>query len=57
MRTIGQRATDQPNNPYSWCNGLICYKNRVVVPPQSELIHQLLQEFHDSLASGHSSVL
>lgn len=36
-----------------------CYKNRVVVPPHSELIiQQLVKEFHDSpMGGGYSGVL
>lgn len=35
-----------------------CYKNRVVVPPHSELIiQQLVKEFHDSPMGGYSGVL
>lgn len=36
---------------------MILYKNRVVIPPDSDLIVQLLQEFHDSPSGGHSGVL
>ncbi|CAA7054270.1 unnamed protein product [Microthlaspi erraticum] len=38
-------------------NGLVCYNNRVVVPPASPIINALLQEYHDSNAGGHSGVL
>ncbi|KAF2310558.1 hypothetical protein GH714_014456 [Hevea brasiliensis] len=57
MQRIGQQAIHGPGQPYSWHNGLLCYKNRVVVPPQSPIIHQLLKEFHDSPIGGHSGVL
>lgn len=57
MHKIGQMATTNPGSPYAWRNGLICYKNRVVVPPQSHIIQQLLREFHDSQLGGHSGVL
>ncbi|KAF2300131.1 hypothetical protein GH714_009331 [Hevea brasiliensis] len=33
------------------------YEIRVVLPPQSPIIHQLLKEFHDSPIGGHSGVL
>ena len=35
----------------------MCYKNRVVIPPNSQIIKQLLREFHDSPIRGHSGVL
>ena len=35
MHRIGKLATDNLNNPYKWHNDLVCFKNRVVVPPYS----------------------
>lgn len=57
MIKIGKEATTTPGNPYRWQNGLVSYKNRIVVPPNSPLIPQLLHEFHDSRLGGHSGVL
>ena len=57
MRKITQQAHNEPGAPYSWKNGLVYYKNRVVLAPNSPTIHQLLQEFHDSTFGGHSGVL
>ena len=57
MKKISQLATEKPGIPYTWRNGLVYYKNRVVVPPHSHIIQQLLQEFHDSPIRGHSGVL
>jgi hypothetical protein len=57
MMTISDKATANPGVPYNWRNGLVCYKNRVVVPPHSNIIAQLLHEFHDSPSGGHSGVL
>jgi len=57
MMTISSKATTNPGVPYSWRNGLVCYKNWVVVPPHSTIIAQLLHEFHDSPSGGHSGVL
>ncbi|KAF2303166.1 hypothetical protein GH714_014277 [Hevea brasiliensis] len=34
MLRIGQLASDRPGQPYIWKNGLIFFKNRVVIPPQ-----------------------
>nr|CAN75226.1 hypothetical protein VITISV_035857 [Vitis vinifera] len=57
MDKIGKLATDIPGAPYTWRNGLVCYKNRVVIPLNSPIIKQLLREFHDSPIGGHSGVL
>ena len=57
MQRIGKLAIDNPGNPYKWHNCLVCFKNRVVVPPQSNILPQILQEFHDSPIGGHSGVL
>ena len=57
MDKISKLATDNPGAPYTWRNGLVCYKNRVVIPPKSPIIKQLLREFHDSQIGGHSGVL
>lgn len=50
-------AESSPGQPYSIRHGLICFKNRVVIPPGSPIIHSLLQEYHDSPIGGHSGVL
>lgn len=57
MMQISSKAITNPGVLYSWRNGLVCYKNRVVVPPHSPIIAQLLHEFHDSPNGGHSGVL
>ena len=57
MVRIGKLATANPGAPYKWQNGLVCCKNRVVIPLNSQLVNQLLQEFHDSPYGGHSGVL
>lgn len=57
MIKIGGLATDKLGDPYSWRHGLIFYKNRVVVPPNSDLTFKILQEFHDSPCGGHSGGL
>ena len=56
MQRIGKLAFENPKAPYLWHNGLIYYKGRVVIPPQSTFIHQLLHEFHDSNIGGHLGV-
>lgn len=57
MINISRLASNNPGSFYSWRNGLLFYKNRVVVPPNSDLTCQILQEFHDSPCGGHSGVL
>lgn len=54
---IGAAATANQGKPYAWKDGLVCYNNRVVIPPQSPLINQLLREHHDTPQGGHSGVL
>ncbi|XP_057755398.1 uncharacterized protein LOC130974540 [Arachis stenosperma] len=39
---------------YSYKNGLLLWKNRVVIPRQSSLIQLILKEYHDSAIGGHS---
>ena len=57
MARISKLAATKPGLPYTNCQGLTFYKNRVVVPPQSHIPNQLLREFHDSPLGGHSGVL
>ncbi|KAF2292988.1 hypothetical protein GH714_034621 [Hevea brasiliensis] len=57
MIKLGSLASENPGAPYSWRNGLILYKNRVVVPPKSDLTLKIMQEFHDSPSGGHSGIL
>lgn len=57
LQRIGKLATSNPGSPYAWKDGLICYHNRVVVPPSSPLVKQLLREHHDTPMGGHSGVL
>lgn len=57
LKRIGGLATTKPGHPYAWRNGLICYHNRVMVPPSSPIIGQLLREHHDTPLGGHSGVL
>ena len=57
MKKTSKQATENLGVPYNWRNGLVCYKTRVVVPPHSKIIQQLLREFHDSPIGGHSGAL
>ncbi|KAL5846440.1 hypothetical protein ACOSQ3_009964 [Xanthoceras sorbifolium] len=55
MLWIGKLASEKPGEPYIWRNGLVYYKNQVIIPPNSYIIPQLLQEFYDSPLGGHSN--
>lgn len=54
---IGKLAEASPGQPYAWRNELLCYNNRVVIPPSSSFIPTLLHEHHNTLMGGHSGVL
>ncbi|CAL9217877.1 unnamed protein product [Arabidopsis halleri] len=57
MQRISKLADSDTEGHYSRRNDLVCYKNRVVVPPSSQLVPQLLKEHHDTPIGGHSGVL
>jgi hypothetical protein len=57
MEQIIQQAQNSPGKPYTWRDGLVFFKTRVVVPPNTAVIEQLLQEFHDTKMGGHSGIL
>ncbi|RVW42820.1 Transposon Tf2-8 polyprotein [Vitis vinifera] len=50
-------ATEQPGGSYTWCQGLLLYKGRVIVPNVAALRAKLLHEMHDTKVGGHSSFL
>lgn len=54
---VGKLAAAAPGQPYAIRNGLVCFKNRVVIPPHSPLMQSLLCEYHDTPVGGHSGVL
>lgn len=54
---VGVTAVEKPGKPYAWKDGLLCYNNRVIIPPGSPLIAQLLHEHHDTPMGGYSGVL
>ena len=57
MDCLCQLAHNNLGQPYSWWDELVFYKTRIVVPPNTPLIHQLLKQFHDTRMGGHSGVL
>lgn len=38
MKKISKLVTKNLSIPYTWRNGLVCYKNCMVVPPNSSII-------------------
>ncbi|KAL8115463.1 hypothetical protein AgCh_022090 [Apium graveolens] len=54
---LGDLATQNPGNPYTWKNGLLYYKSRVIIAPDSPIISRILREFHNTVYGGHSGVL
>lgn len=57
LQQIGKLADAAPGKPYHRRNGLLCFKNRVVIPPASSIITSLLHEFHNTPIGGHSGTL
>ena len=49
-------ATEQPGGSYTWCQGLLLYKGRVIVPNVAALRAKLLHEMHDTKVGDHSGV-
>lgn len=43
-----------PVHGYTLENGMISYKGRLVIPPKSTMVNQLLHEYHDSNMGGHA---
>jgi len=41
---------------YQIKNEILLWKNRVVVPANSDIIKLIMQEYHDSVVGGHSGV-
>ena len=54
---MGRVATEQSNGSYTWRQGLLLYKGRVIIPNYAPLKAKLLHEMHDTKAGGHSAVL
>lgn len=57
MERIAKCAELNLGKPYMLKDGLVFYKNRVVVPPGSSIMKQLISEFHDTKLGGHSGNL
>lgn len=50
-------AIDQPNDHYMWRNGLLRYKQHVIILADLTLRAKLLHEMHDTKVGGHSGIL
>ncbi|CAL1391412.1 unnamed protein product [Linum trigynum] len=57
MQQITARARSATPGPYSIRNDMVLYRRRVVIPPNSPLVQQLMREFHSTPAGGHSGIL
>jgi hypothetical protein len=54
---MSQAATDQLHSHYVWRNGLLRYKEWVIILADFTLRAKLLYEMHDTKIGGHSGVL
>ncbi|RVW89456.1 hypothetical protein CK203_046821 [Vitis vinifera] len=54
---MGRVATEQSNGSYTWRQGLLLYKGRVIILNYAPLKAKLLHEMHDTKVGGHSAVL
>ena len=57
IQSKGHAAIEQSGGSYIWCQGLVLYKWRIIVPNNATLRAKLLHEMHDTKARGHSGVL
>ena len=57
IQSKGRAAIEQPGGSYIWCQGLLLYKRRFIVPNNATLRTKLLHKMHDTKAGGHSGVL
>ena len=57
IQSMSQIAVDQLHSHFVWQNGLLRYKERVIIPADPTLRAKLLHEMHDTKVGGHSDVL
>ena len=57
IRSTSDMAKTHPKRSYTWRNGLLFFKGRVVVPSLAALQEKLLHEVHDTSIGGHFRVL
>ncbi|KAL4011280.1 hypothetical protein IC575_028332 [Cucumis melo] len=48
---------NQQDSKFNICNGMLKYKDRLVISQSSKLIPQVLHSYHDSAVGGHSGFL
>lgn len=58
LQTIVQQCLDNTmdDRNYMVKEGLLYWKHRLVIPMESNLIHQILKEYHDTPIGGHAGV-
>lgn len=54
---MGRVATEEHEGSYTWCQGQLLYKGRVVISNDAPLKSKLLHEMHGTEVGGHSGVL
>lgn len=57
IQNMSRVAADQSHGHYVWRNGLLRYKERVIVPANPALRSKLMHEMHDTKMGGHSGIL
>lgn len=57
LQNLSKQADAAPGKPYLHRNGILCFKNRIVISPGSPFINTLLHEFHTTPTGGHSGAL
>jgi hypothetical protein len=57
VQSLTRLAKDQQVRSYAWCNGLLFFKGRVVIPSQAALLAQLHHEMYDTKIGGHFAIL
>ena len=45
-----------PYNDYNIQNGLLMFKDKIVLPSDSALLNQIMQKFHSTKIGGHIGV-
>lgn len=57
IQSMGRVAMEEHEGSYTWCQGQLLYKGRVVISNDAPLKSKLLHEMHDTEVGGHSGVL
>lgn len=59
MIALHKKLNEHPEvmSNYKTRDGLVFFKGRIVIPPNSSLKQEILREFHASKMEGHSGIL